>query len=128
MVYTYLYAVNATKLPIKISPSVWMLLAIPVCMLAAEGASGIMGIAKKSNAGKYILLILIIVGVYLHRKQKIAVNTAQWFMALSDFRRGGGALYGCIRIFRNSQVYILNDTIIGMDMYNYHWCRIYGVI
>jgi len=125
------YAVNSTKLPIKISPfRAWMLLAIPVCMLAAEGASGIMGIAKKisGNAGKYILLILIIVGVYFTSgQQKIAVNTAQWppgaFWTSGD--EVGAYIWMYQNLPKNSHVFTYwNDgPVIGMDMYNCHWCQ-----
>ncbi|MBI2647265.1 glycosyltransferase family 39 protein, partial [Candidatus Woesearchaeota archaeon] len=51
-----LYAVNGARFTIKLSPfRAWMLLAIPVCILAAEGALNFIGIAKQllGNIGKY---------------------------------------------------------------------------
>ena len=42
------YAVNAARFPVKLSPfRAWMLLAIPVCILSAEGAFNLMSISKK---------------------------------------------------------------------------------
>src|SRR3989344_7145602 len=44
-----LYAVNAANMPIKLSPfRAWMILAIPVSILAAEGSFNLMDMAKKS--------------------------------------------------------------------------------
>ena len=124
------YAVNSAKLPIKISPfRAWMLLAIPVCMLAAEGASALMIIVRKfsGNVGRYVLLMLIIAGVYFtSTQQKIAVNTSQWppgaFWTSGD--EIGAYLWMYQKLPKNSHVFTYwNDgPIIGLDMYNCHWC------
>ena len=124
------YAVNATTLPIKISPfRVWMLLAIPVCILAAQGAFDIMGILKKysGNIGKFGVLVLILTGIYFtSAQQKIAVNTANWppgaFWASGE--EIGAYVWMKDNLPKNSNVFAFShdDPVIGSDMFSCRWC------
>lgn len=125
-----LYAVNASKFAIKLSPfRAWMLLAIPVCILAAHGAFNLMGIAKKSmgNAGKYTVLIILLIGIFFtSTQQKIAVNTATW--PPGGFWTSGEEIAAYIWIKdnlpKNSRMFTFTNSgpIIGMDMYECRWC------
>jgi len=134
-----LYAVNASNFTIKLSPfRAWMLLAIPVCILAAQGAFNIMNISKKStgNIGKYVVLLILLTGVYFtSTQQKISINTATWPAGgfWSYVRDQSGRVYspeldGYIwmkdNLPKNSNVFTFknNGVIIGMDMYTCHWC------
>ena len=124
------YAVNAADMPIRLSPfRAWMLLAIPVCILAAEGAFNLMSISRKSmgNIGKYAMLLILLTGVYFtSTQQKIAVNTATW--PPGAFWTSGDEIgaYVWIRdnLPSNSQMFTFenNGPVIGMDMYTCHWC------
>lgn len=134
------YAVNASRFPIKLSPfRAWMLLAIPVCILAAEGAYSLLTISKKSagEIGMYLVLALLVAGVYFtSTQQKIAVNTATWpagafwnYVQDSSGRVYSLELQSYIwmreNLPKNSKVFTFanNGPIIGMDMYTCHWCK-----
>jgi len=124
------YAVNAGPYQFRLSPfRSWMLLAIPVCILAAEGAFGLMGIAKKSagNLGKYAILIILLTGIYFtSTQQKIAVNTATWPPGAfwTSGEEIGAYVWMKDNLPKNSNVFtfVNNGPVIGMDMYTCHWC------
>ncbi|MBI2658414.1 glycosyltransferase family 39 protein [Candidatus Woesearchaeota archaeon] len=135
-----LYAVNADRFPIKLSPfRAWMLLAIPVCIFAAEGAHGILELSKKcaGRIGMYILLALLLTGIYFtSAQQKIAVNTATWppgafwsYAQDSSGRVYSPELQSYVwmreNLPKNSKVFTFanNGPVIGMDMHTCHWCK-----
>jgi len=134
------YAVNAVNMPIKISPfRAWMLLAIPVCILAAEGAFNLLNLSRKSfgRIGMYGVLLILLVGVYFtSTQQKIAVNTAIWppggFWNYAQDSSGRvfspeleGYLWMKENLPKNSHVFtfVNNGPILGLDMYTCHWCQ-----
>jgi len=129
-IFTF-YAVNATNMPVKLSPfRAWMLLAIPVCILAAEGAFNLTSISKKSmgNIGKYTVLIILLTGIYFtSTQQKIAVNTATWPPGAfwTSGEEIGSYVWMKDNLPKNSAVFtfVNNGPIIGMDMYTCHWCE-----
>ena len=124
------YAVNAVNMPIKISPfRAWMLLAIPVCILAAQGAFDIMAIAKKSSGkiGMYFILLLLLAGIYFtSTQQKIAVNTATWPPGAfwTSGEEIGAYLWMKENFAKNSRIFAFShdDPIIGVDMFSCRWC------
>jgi len=125
------YAVNASKFAIKLSPfRAWMLLAIPVCILSAEGAFNLMNISKKSagNYAKYAILLILVVGIFFtSTQQKIAVNTANW--PPGAFWTSGEEIEAYLwmkeNIGPNANVFgfIINGPIIGMDQFICYWCE-----
>jgi len=125
------YAVNAVNMPIKISPfRAWMLLAIPVCILAAHGAFNLTEIAKKSSGkiGMYALLLLLLTGIYFtSAQQKIAVNTATW--PPGAFWISGEEITAYLwmkeNLPKNSKVFAFShdDPVIGSDMFSCRWCK-----
>ena len=130
LLFTF-YAVNASIYPIKLSAfRTWMLFVIPLCMLAAEAAFGIMNLAKglAGNAAKYIILILLIGGIFFtSTQQKITVNTSpNW--PPGGFWTSADEITSYIwmkdNLPKNSHVFTFaNDgTVIGMDMYTCKWC------
>lgn len=136
-VFTF-YAVNAAKMPVKISPfRAWMLLAIPVCILSAEGAFNLMDSLKKFGIGKAIVLSLIIIGVFFtSTQQKIAVNTAIWpggafwnYVQDESGRVYSPELDGYVwmrdNIAPNTNVFgfIIDGPITGMDKFICYWCE-----
>ncbi len=124
------YAVNAGPYQFRLSPfRTWMLLAIPVCILAAEGANGLVNMAKRSvgNIGKYAIIAILLTGIYFtSAQQKIAVNTADW--PPGGFWTSGEEIGAYIWIKDNLQknsnifTFVNNGPVIGMDMYTCHWC------
>ena len=107
-----------------------MLLAIPVCILAAEGAFNLMELSKKSagNIGKYAVLAVLLTGIYFtSAQQKIAVNTATWppgaFWASGE--EIGAYLWMKENLPKNSRVFAFShdDPVIGSDMFSCRWCK-----
>ena len=125
------FAVNSSPYPYKISPfRAWMVLAIPVCILAAEGAFALSEIGKKyaGNLGAYALVALLLLGIYFtSTQQKIAVNTANW--PPGAFWTSGEEIHSYLwmkdNLPKNSKVFTFwnNGPVIGMDMYSCHWCQ-----
>jgi hypothetical protein len=123
------YAVNAVNMPIKISPfRAWMLLVIPVSILAAEGTFFLMNSLKKFGIGKAIVLSLIIIGVLsTSAYQKYTVNTAQW--PPGAFWTSNEEIVGYLWIKDNlpldTKVFtFVNDApIIAYDKFTCHWCE-----
>jgi hypothetical protein len=125
-----LLAVNAVRFPIKLSPfRAWMLLAIPVCILAAQGAFNLMDMSQKSagKIAKIAVLLILVAGIYFtSTQQKIAVNTATWppggFWTSGD--EIGSYLWMKDNLPKNSKVFtfVNNGPIVGLDMFTCHWC------
>jgi hypothetical protein len=124
------YAVNAAQMPIKLSPfRAWMLLVIPLCIIAAEGVFFISKFAEKSGKiVKYGFLALIILGVlFTSTQQKIAVNTAVW--PPGAFWTSGEEIQAYLwmkeNIGPNANVFgfTINGPIIGMDQFICFWCE-----
>jgi len=144
-----LYAVNAARFSIKLSPfRAWMILAIPVSLLSGEAIDLINNFTKglvrnfvKSRAivmtATFIVLGLIIYGVVMTSFiQKYTVNTTSGWPAggfwtyVSDGSGGIASpeLQGYIwfkdNIPKGSKVFTFsNDAlIIGFDKFICHWC------
>lgn len=125
-----LYAVNAAKMPIKLSPfRAWALLAIPICILAAEGSLNLMDMTKRSagKIGMYILLIILLIGIYFtSTQQKIAVNTAIWPPGgfwTSSYEMGAYLwLRGNTETNAKVFAFVIDGPIIGMDKFICYWC------
>ena len=134
------YAVNAGPFKYKLSPfRAWMLLAIPVCILSAEGAFNLMSISKKymGNIGKYSMLVILLTGIYFtSAQQKIAVNTAIWSAGgfWTYFKDESGRIYSPeldgylwlkdnIPANTNVFTFVNNAPIIAFDKFTCHWCE-----
>lgn len=125
------FAVNSAPYPYKISPfRAWMVLAIPVCILASEGAFWILEKSKNYSGkiGMYAVLALLLIGIYFtSTQQKIAVNTANWPPGAfwTSGEEIGAYIWMKDNLPKNSKVFTFwnNGPIIGMDMFSCHWCR-----
>lgn len=125
-----LYAVNAARFAIKLSPfRAWMLLAIPVCILASQGAFNLINIARQEtgNVGKYSILLILLLGIFFtSTQQKIAVNTANW--PPGGFWTSNEEIQGYIWFKGNTPpgakvfTFSNNALIIGLDKFICHWC------
>ncbi len=125
------FAVNSSPYPYKVSPfRAWMVLAIPVCILAAEGAFWLFDRTRihSGNFGVYAVLIILLLGIYFtSAQQKITVNTAYW--TPGAFWTSGEEVEAYIwmkdNLPKNSKVFTFwnNGPVIGMDMFSCHWCK-----
>ena len=134
------YAVNAAKFPIKISPfRAWMLLAIPVSLLAGE-AINLINIIVRSAAKKLtksnnlivavsslVVIALVFYGIYTTSFiPKYKVNTAFW--PPGAFWTSNEEIQGYIwlkdNIPKGSKVFtfVNNAPIIAFDKFTCHWC------
>jgi hypothetical protein len=127
LIFTF-YAVSAAPFNFKLSPfRAWMLLAIPVCILSAEGAFFLMRFLKKFGIGKIIVLSLIIIGIlFTSTYQKYTVNTAMWspggfWTSMEEIQ---GYLWLKENLAPDTKVFTFanNAPIIGMDKFICHWC------
>lgn len=124
------YAVNAAPFQFKLSPfRSWMLLAIPVCILATEGAFVLLDMAKRSagNISKFAVLILLLMGIFFtSAQQKIAVNTATWPPGgfWTSVEEIGAYLWMKDNIEPDTNVFgfVIDGPIIGMDKFICFWC------
>ena len=133
------YAVNAAPYTFKLSPfRAWMLLAIPVSLLAGEAIDAINKLAKSAvrsvakssiivTGASIVVLVLIAYGVVATSfVQKYAVNTAQW--PPGGFWTSNEELQGYIWFKENipsgTKVFTFsnNALIIGFDKFVCHWC------
>jgi hypothetical protein len=125
-----LYAVNASRFTIKLSPfRAWMLLAIPICILAAEGTFNMLNLSRKLSGkpGMYVVLLILLTGIcFTSTQQKIAVNTATWPPGAfwSSGEEIGAYVWIKDNLPKNSHMFtfVNNGPVIGMDMYTCHWC------
>jgi len=108
----------------------WMLLAIPVALLCAEGYSLLMGMLPENlKSSRLLILAIIVIGLWFTAgSQKFSVNTAAW-------PPGGGFtspdevnLY--LWIYQNlpkeTKVFPFSGNqdnhLLGLDMANCDWC------
>ena len=123
-----LYAVNAANMPIKLSPfRAWMILAIPVSLLAAEGGAFLAGFLGTKGALRAGLFLLLLAGVFFTSTyQKYTVNTAVWPPGAfwTSFDEVNGYVWMKDNLPPNTAVFtfVNNGPVIGMDMYTCHWC------
>jgi len=81
LVFTFLGINSMTfKLPVGLYAfRFWMLFAIPVAILSAEGAWFLSNVIKKIGIGKIITILIIVIGIlFTSAYQKYTVNTAIW--------------------------------------------------
>ncbi len=120
------------KLPIGLFAfRFWMLFAIPVSLLAVEGAWFLTALFKKLGVGKLITLILILSGVLLTSGyQKYAVNTAMWMPPLGGLMSSVEELQGYVELKSlepNTKVFSFCPdsyiNIIAFDKFICSWCE-----
>jgi hypothetical protein len=136
------YAVNAANMPIKLSPfRAWMLLAIPVSLLAGESIDFIARIVKSmlSNFAKLrksinSVLVIVIVTVMFYGIfttsfiPKYKVNTSPGWAIGGFWANPGEEIPGYLWLKDNvppdTRVFTFsnNGAIIGVDKFICHWC------
>ncbi len=132
------YAVNASPFALRLSPfRAWMLLAIPVAILAGEGIFTLLTLARSSIrsisnpaialVGSSILIALLGYGIIQTSfVQKYAVNTAQW--GPGGFWTSNEEISGYLWLHQalptNSAIFSFsNDALLlAFDKYTCAWC------
>ncbi|MBS3139735.1 hypothetical protein J4479_01895 [Candidatus Woesearchaeota archaeon] len=134
LIYTF-WAVNGETFPISIARGAfrtWMLLAIPVSIVAAEGIfflkSVISGYTKNKLIWRLILTILLLAIILTSAKQKYDLNTAIWptSSAFSSPQEAFefGAWFKTIP--DNTRVFLYSPRpkiVIGFGKWGCNWCQ-----
>jgi len=140
LVYTFLIVNSQTfDLPVGFFGfRVWMILAVPVAIIAAEGLWGILSMLDmlkldKSAVviGKIAIAVIIVLGIsfslqYGSAQQKYQVNTAAWppggFWTSNDEI---AAYVWLTTLPANTKVFsfLTDDQVIGMDKFVCGWCE-----
>jgi hypothetical protein len=108
----------------------WMLLAIPVSLLASEGMWLLKNLFKKFGIPSLLIFLIIISGVYFTSvRQKYEVNTSIW--GTYPYYGGGNPQLAIeysnwfSTLPKNTAVFTYSDrnhVIAGFDMYSCAWC------
>ena len=106
----------------------WMLLAIPVSILAAEGMWFLFYLSKLIKIPRVVILAIVILGlIFTSGIQKYTVNTAVWgpgafWTSMEEIQ---GFLWMKENLPLNTKVftYINEGAVIGSDMYACRWCE-----
>ncbi|MBI2661671.1 hypothetical protein HYX09_05415 [Candidatus Woesearchaeota archaeon] len=122
------YAVNGVLFPYKVSAfRVWMILSLPVAMLACYGLYSITAIFGRIKFASAFIIIIALTGIlFTSFQQKYAVNTAQW--PPGGFWTSGEEIMGYLwfkdNILPNTKVFSYSNsgTILGFDKFVCHWC------
>ncbi|MCP3682765.1 MAG: phospholipid carrier-dependent glycosyltransferase [bacterium] len=144
-----MYAVNAANMPIKLSPfRVWMLLAVPVSLIASLGLIGLwrlvesllksayskdmdkdalQGMKTVISVIKIAILVIVVVGVlFTSTQQKYAVNTAQWppgAMWTSYQEVEAYSWLSTLPIDTKVFSFSHDSHVIGFDKFSCGWCE-----
>lgn len=131
LVFTF-WVVNGLTFPISIARDAfrsWFLLAIPVCLIAAEGTYVLVNTFRKNKLAQIALAALIVVGVILTSgMQKYDVNTSIWPTSGSFSNMQEPVMYGQLfkQIPLNSNVFLYaprDKLAIGYGMFSCLWCE-----
>ncbi|MCK4589140.1 MAG: hypothetical protein KAT77_01770 [Nanoarchaeota archaeon] len=129
-IFLFLFVNSVTfHLPIGFGAfRMWMLLAIPISLLASQGAWFLITLGKKIKINKSIILIILIIGILLTSGyQKYSVNTAIWPPGKSwvsyDELNGWSWMKDNLPI--DTQVYSYSDSarVLGFDKFACVWCE-----
>ncbi|MBI2139344.1 hypothetical protein HYU14_00350 [Candidatus Woesearchaeota archaeon] len=104
----------------------WMLMAIPLSILAGEGIDSVARLGKGIGIPRALTSILLITALFFTGGvQKYAVNTAQWYPG--QFWTSNEEIQGYVWLTTlpvNTKVfsYSNDEQVIGMDKFSCQWC------
>ncbi|MFH1182146.1 MAG: hypothetical protein V1702_04265 [Candidatus Woesearchaeota archaeon] len=112
----------------------WMILAVPVALLAAEGIMLLSGMVNMKAVKAAIIVALIVAVTFTSGIQKYAVNTAPWgagaFWTYEMTPQGPQSyeLAGYVWLHTlppNTKVFsfLTDDQVIGFDKFSCGWCK-----
>ena len=134
LIYTF-WAVNGQTFPFSIARGPfrsWMLLAIPVAIMAAEGTSALLSASRRISPWKifrFLLLVLVLLGVVLTSGyQKYQVNTSIWPTSGSFTQPGEVWEYAAWfnTLPANTPVFLYSPRdkiVLGFGKYSCLWCE-----
>lgn len=131
LIYTF-WVVNGMTFPISIARDAfrtWFLLAIPVSVIAAEGAYVLVNSFRKNKFIQVILVAVILIGAVMTSGiQKYEANTSIWPTSGSFSNQQEPFLYG--ELFKqlplNSKVFLYaprDKVVFGYGMFSCAWCK-----
>ena len=132
LIFTF-WGVNGQTFPISVARGpfrVWMLLAIPVAIIATEGIFGVMSFFKNKTV-KNLILVILLVGIFMtSATAKYELNTAMWPTSGSFSGGNPGAPFEYGSWFStlepNTKVFLYSPRdklTIGYGAYSCAWCQ-----
>jgi len=128
LIFTFLGVNSMTfNLPVGFSAfRFWMLFAIPLSIIAAEGFWFIVEFFKQVKVPKIVTIAILVVLIFLTSgQQKYAVNTAMWGpgqMWTSMEEIGGYVWLKDLPVDTKVFAYSGDEQVIGFDKYSCLWC------
>jgi hypothetical protein len=105
----------------------WMILAIPVSILTAEGIVSLAQLAKQVNIPKVATILLLLTLIFFTAgKQKIDVNTANWppgQMWTSNEEITGYVWMKDLPVNTKVFAYSNDEQTLGVNMFSCLWCE-----
>lgn len=131
LIFTF-WGVNGYTFPISIAKAafrVWMIMAIPLALIATEGFYFLMKLTKKIPLLKIGIFLFIVAGILLTSGyQKFHHNTNPGWPTTGSFQ--GQEPFEYAKWFntipKNSKVFLLaprEKLTMGFGMYSCHWCQ-----
>ncbi|MBR9699263.1 hypothetical protein GOV09_02310 [Candidatus Woesearchaeota archaeon] len=104
----------------------WMLFALPLSLLAAEGFSFLVRLGRQFKIPQFVTIIILIILLWqTSGMQKYAVNTAQWPPGVgwtSNEEIQGYIWLGQLPVGTKVFAYSYDEHLIGMDKFSCLWC------
>ena len=131
LIYTF-WVVNGMTFPISIARDAfrtWFLLAVPVSLIAAEGAYVFINTFRKNKLVQVFLTVLVVIGVILTSGvHKYEANTSIWPTSGSFSNQQEPFLYG--ELFKgiplDSKVFLYaprDKLVFGYGLFSCSWCQ-----
>ncbi len=129
LIFTF-WGVNGMTFPVSIAKSAfrtWMLMAIPIALIATEGLYFLKSLSR-NKIYKFAIILLFVVGIYFtSATAKIAVNTSYWptdsFASLQEAQAYADYFDS---LPENSKVFLYSPQdrlVVGFGMYSCGWCK-----
>ena len=130
LIYTF-WVVNGVTFPVPIARGAfrsWMLLAIPIALVAAEGLEFLKSLSRSPTVRSGIVAIVILGIVFTSASQKYSLNTAIWPTSSAFSHPQEAFEYGAWAqtLTPNTKVFMYAPRpkiIIGLGMQSCNWCQ-----
>jgi len=131
LIFTF-WGVNGMTFPISVARGAfrtWMLLAIPVSLIATEGFFFIKRFFRKLKPIQFVVVALILFGVILtSAQQKYELNTAIWptSSAFGSIQEAYEIAVGFNTLPLNAKVFLYTPRpkiVVGLGRYGCNWCQ-----
>lgn len=129
LIFTF-WGVNGITFPISVARGsfrVWMLMAIPVALLAAEGSYFLKNLTRLKIL-RWLIVVVLLVGIlFTSAHQKYELNTATWptSSAFASPREAFEYGYWAETLPPNTRIFIYTPRpkiVTGLGHYSCNWC------